>query len=367
MDLKPWIRIRRSGGDFWKISLIVILTLVISAFHFLTGTEHRYLHEIYQRTYYIPILLAAFWYGPVIGVVAAFGVSAIYWIHIRMDWFQAPVYSFNQYAEIMLYHVVALIIGILAFRERIQRRRLEETSTELAEAYRKLQTTFEQLRRADRLAALGELSAGIAHEIRNPLGSIKGSIEILESDISSDHPRHEFVEIIKEETARLNGLVQEFLEFARPPQPKVSQGSLNDLIESASSLVAKEAEQSAVRISKELDQSMPPLSLDSDQIRQVLLNILLNAIQAMDHGGRLSIRSHYEERDSRAVVEVSDTGPGVAPDQLEHIFDPFFSTKSNGTGLGLSISHQLVENHGGRIVARPNPDRGLTLRIELPV
>ncbi len=366
MDLRPWLRIRRSGGDAWKASLIVVLILVISAFHFLTSTEHRYLHEIYQRTYYIPILLAAFWYGPVIGVAAAFGVSAIYWIHIRMDWLQAPVYSFNQYAEIILYHAVALTIGILAFRERIQRRRLEETSTELAEAYQRLQTTFEQLRRADRLAALGELSAGIAHEIRNPLGSIKGSIEILESEISEGHPKHEFIEIIKEETSRLNGLVQEFLEFARPPRPSIAAASLNDLIGGTISLVAKEAEQSGIQISEELDQTMPPLSLDSDQIRQVLLNVLLNAIQAMDRGGQLSIRSHYEGRNSRAVVEVSDTGPGVAPDQLEHIFDPFFSTKSNGTGLGLSISHQLVENHGGRIIAVSNPDRGLTLRIELP-
>ncbi len=366
MDLRPWLRIRRSGSDGWKILLIVVLTLVISAFHFLTGTEHRYLHEIYQRTYYIPILLAAFWYGPLIGVAAAFGVSVIYWVHIRLDWLHAPLYSFNQYAEILLYHSVALIIGILAFRERTQRRRLEETSAELAEAYQKLRATFEQLRRADRLAALGELSAGIAHEIRNPLGSIKGSIEILETEIPTTHSKHEFVEIIKEETARLNRLVGEFLDFARPPQPKVADASLNELIEGALSLVAKGAEQSQIRISRELDAEMPQLTLDPDQIRQVLLNILLNAIQAMADGGRLSIRSRFEREHRQAVIEVEDTGPGVPADELEYIFDPFYSTKSNGTGLGLSISHQLVENHGGRIFARANPDRGLTVQIELP-
>ncbi|MFZ0427504.1 MAG: ATP-binding protein [Acidobacteriota bacterium] len=366
MDPKPWLQIRRSGNDTWKITLIVVLTLVISAFHFMTGTEHRYLHEIYQRTYYIPILLAAFWYGPVIGVAAAFGVSAIYWIHIRLDWMHAPVYSFNQYAEIILYHAVALIIGILAFRERTQRRRLEATSNELAEAYQKLQTTFEQLRRADRLAALGQLSAGIAHEIRNPLGSIKGSIEILESEIPDSHPKHEFIEIIKEETARLNRLVGEFLEFARPARPTVAAASLNDLIESARSLVAQKAERSGIVVSTDLDPSIPPLALDSDQIRQVLLNVLINAVQAMSDGGRLSICSRYRKGAARAVIEISDTGPGMPPEQIEHIFDPFFSTKPEGTGLGLSISHQLVENHGGRITARANSGPGLTLRIELP-
>ena len=366
MDPRPWLEIRRSGSDGWKISLIVILTLAISACHFLTSTEHRYLHEIYQRTYYIPILLAAFWYGPLIGLGAAFGASAIYWIHIRLDWMHAPIYSFNQYAEIILYHVVALIIGILAFRERTQRRRLEETSAELAKAYEKLRTTFEQLRRADRLAALGELSAGIAHEIRNPLGSIKGSIEILESEISANHPKHEFVEIIQEETARLNGLVGEFLQFARPPRPSMAPASLSDLVEGAASLVAQEAEQSGIRVSKRIDPTMPPVRVDPDQIRQVLLNILLNATQAMGTGGRLEILCRYEREAELAVVEISDTGPGVAPDQLEQIFDPFFTTKSNGTGLGLSISHQLVENHKGRIVARTNPDGGLTFRIELP-
>ena len=146
----------------------------------------------------------------------------------------------------------------------------------------------------------------------------------------------------------------------------MAAASLNDLIESARSLVAQKAERSGIVVSTDLDPSIPPLALDSDQIRQVLLNVLINAVQAMSDGGRLSICSRYRKGAAHAVIEISDTGPGMPPEQIEHIFDPFFSTKPEGTGLGLSISHQLVENHGGRITARANSGPGLTLRIELP-
>ena len=153
--------------------------LVISAFHYTTSTEQRYLHEIYQRLYYVPILLAAFWYGPAGGVCTALLTSGLYLYHIQRDWHHFPMYTFNQYAEIFLYHAIGLLVGVLSSRERRQRRDLERTSRRLSEAYESLQKTFEHLRQADRLASMGQLSAGIAHEIRNPLGTIKGSIEIL--------------------------------------------------------------------------------------------------------------------------------------------------------------------------------------------
>jgi signal transduction histidine kinase len=349
-----------------KGSVIFLMILVVSALHFQTGTEHRYFHEVYQRAYYIPILLAAFWFGPWIGLATAFLTSLIYTVHIEKDWTQLPTYAFNQYAEIVLYHVTALIIGFLASRERRLRRHLEKTSRELSEAYQRLQETFEQLRRSDRLAALGQLSAGIAHEIRNPLSSIKGSIEILEEEVPADHPKNEFVGIIKDEVARLNSLINEFLQFARPPEPVVSLTSLNDVIDSTLTLITRSAEDSQVEIRTTLTPELPSVKLDPDQIRQVLLNVMLNSIQALPEGGLLEIYTGAH-RDSRKVtVEIKDEGVGIKKEDLDRIFDPFFSTRPEGTGLGLSVSHQLVENNGGTISVRDNPGPGVTFCIEFP-
>jgi signal transduction histidine kinase len=356
----------RLRADLSKYALIAFLILILSTSHYQTAIEHRYLHEIYQRGYYIPILLAAFWFGPWIGLMTAFLTSSIYVVHIARDWTSFPVYSFNQYAEIVLYHVIALIIGVLSQRERRQRDRLERTSAELTQAYEQLRQTFEKLRKSDRLAALGELSAGIAHEIRNPLGSIKGAAEILEKEVDQSHPKHEFVQIIKEEVARLNSLVAEFLKFARPPQPSTEVTSINEQLRSTLVLLGKEAEKAQIKVDLSLDESLPPIRLDPDQIRQVLLNVLLNGIQSMPDGGNLKIISHPGNHGQGVVVEIRDKGEGIDGD-LERIFDPFFTTRAEGTGLGLSISHQLVENHGGTLSASRNEDRGMTFRIELPI
>lgn len=347
---------RRKAREALKHIVLLLLILVISVFHFATPTEYLYLHEIYQRCYYIPIILAAFWYGPLWGFLSAALTSVLYGIHIHRDWIYFPTYSFNQYAEIFLYNVIGLLIGFLSLRERRHREKLERTSGELSQAYQRLQSAFEQLKQSDRLAALGQLSAGIAHEIRNPLGSIKGSIEILETEIAPDNPKHEFVRIIKEETARLNSIVAEFLTFARPPKPAVEPASLNELISSTLILLQKAAEQSGVEIRRILDPHLPEVDVDRDQIRQVLLNIVLNGIQAMPEGGVLEVSSAADG--GMVTVEIADNGPGLEEKDLDRVFDPFFTTKPQGTGLGLSISYQLVQSHGGRISVRRNSGRG---------
>jgi signal transduction histidine kinase len=356
---------KRDARDIVRGGVLLFMILFVSVLHYATPTEYLHLHEIYQRGYYIPIILAAFWYGPFWGLLSAALTSVLYGIHIHRDWIHVPTYSFNQYAEIFLYNVIALLIGFLSLRERRHREKLEKTSDELSRAYQRLRSAFEQLKQSDRLAALGQLSAGIAHEIRNPLGSIKGSIEILETEIAPDNPKQEFVRIIKEETARLNSIIAEFLKFARPPKPAVEPSSLNELVLSTLMLLQKEAEHSGVEIRRHLDPALPEIKLDRDQIRQVLLNVVLNGIQAMPHGGVLEIRSTAGDKGG-AVIEISDNGPGMDEKDLDHIFDPFFTTKPQGTGLGLSISYQLIQNHGGRISARNNPARGMAFQIELP-
>ncbi len=353
--------------DIIKYSAILLLILLISFFHYETSTDHRYLHELYQRIYYIPILLAAYWYGPLKGILAAAFASLLYIYHIERDWSHFPIYAFNQYAEIVMYHAVAFVIGFLSQKDRRQRDALRKTSNELSEAYQQLRNTFEQLKKADRLAVLGKLSAGIAHEIRNPLASIKGSIEILEGEIPADNPKQEFVKIIKEEAIRLNSIVAEVLKFARPPKPSMDPTSVNELINSTLTLFQNQIQTSQVRVLKQLDQRLPLANLDPDQIRQVLLNIMLNAIQAMPAGGIMEVRSCLGNEGKKVTIEITDTGDGISEEDIDNIFDPFFTTKPQGTGLGLAISHQLVENHGGSIQVIRNSKAGVTFRIELPL
>ena len=357
----------RQRGNWLGPASILGGVLVISAFHYTTSTEHRYLHEIYQRVYYVPILLAAFWYGPVGGVSTALLTSGIYLYHIQRDWHHVPMYTFNQYAEIILYHAIGLLVGILSSRERRQRRDLERTSRRLSEAYESLQETFEQLRRADRLASMGRLSAGIAHEIRNPLGTIKGSIEILSGEFPDDHPKREFLGIVHQEIARLNAIVEDFLRFGRPPQPSIRPTPVGELLDSTVTLLQKPARDAQVRIRIVDDPQVPPVPMDPDQMRQVMLNIMLNGLEAMPDGGVLEIRVFRAPENRNATMEISDNGTGPEGVDLDRIFDPFYTTKDEGTGLGLSICFQLVKNHGGTISARANPDRGLTFRIELPL
>ncbi len=359
--MKLWSR------DLLRYFSILALILVVSIFHYRTSTEYRYLHEIYQRAYYIPILLAAYWYGPLRGVLAAVFASLLYVWHIQHDWTHFPVYSFNQYAEIFLFHALALIIGFLSQKDRRHREKLEKTSQELSEAYEKLQSTFEQLKKTDRLAALGRLSSGIAHEIRNPLGSIKGSVEILESEISPDNKKYEFVKILKEEIERLNAIIESFLKFARPPKPSLQPTSINELIESILILTNKQAQKWNIDIRKTLDPNLPMIPMDPNQIRQVIMNIVLNGMESMTGGGTLSISTSLGSRKRSVLIEISDTGTGIGKEDLDHIFDPFFTTKAQGTGLGLAISYQLVQNHGGTIKAHKNETSGLTFRVELPL
>jgi len=353
------------NGQRVRYVLIGLLIGGITAAHYGTSTEYYYLHEVYQRSYYIPILLAAFWWGPLGGLAAAALTSVFYSYHILAHWGHSPAYSFNQFAEILLYHVIGALTGFLIRAERRQRQALEKTTAELQRAYQRIEDSFEQLKQADRLAALGELSAGIAHEIRNPLATLAGVIDILGTGVPAESSKSEFVRIGQEEMGRLDRIVTEFLAFARPPHPSFQKANLNEIIDSTLLLLNRHAEKSGVKIERHLG-SLPQAILDPDQIRQVLLNVIKNSIEAMPDGGRLRVQSAHQVAEGTVTVSVSDTGEGIDPAIVDRLFDPFFTSKPGGTGLGLSISYQLVTRHGGTIRVLPNQN-GTTFEIQLPV
>jgi signal transduction histidine kinase len=337
---------------------------LISLLHYLTPTSYIWLHPLLQRAYYIPILLMALWFGWRGGIAASVIAGVFYIPHIMMAWQSNPAYRTAQYVEVGMFFVVAAIIGALADVERKQKQKIEETAAKLSETYARLQASIEQLRRADRLSALGELSAGLAHEIRNPLGALDGAVQILQRAELPAETRYEFAQIASSEVGRLKTLLTSFLDFARPQPPQRILIEPALLLESVARLATETAKMANVRVVIEADQGAP-VAVDTEQIKQVLLNLVLNAVQAMPHGGQVLLRATQDVNSVR--LEVVDEGSGIASENLERIFDPFFTTRANGTGLGLSIAHQIVHAHGGQIIVRNNPDRGATFSFVLPL
>jgi signal transduction histidine kinase len=271
-------------------------------------------------------------------------------------------YAYGQYAEIVMFFAVGAVTGILADRERGRRLELQNTAQRLGEVHTELQNSFEQVKRADRLSAIGQLAAGLAHEIRNPLASIDGAAEVLEAGAAAE-VRQETIGIIRKECSRLNRVLTRLLDFARPRQPEWGHVDAVQVLDSVVDLVSHSAGKE-IRFRREADPSLPPLRCDREQLAQVVLNLAINAAQAMPAGGEVLLAAR---RGAAGVdIEVKDEGIGIAAGNLDRIFDPFFTTKDHGTGLGLSVVHQIVSQHGGTVTAARNPDRGMTFTVHLP-
>jgi two-component system, NtrC family, sensor histidine kinase HydH len=215
------------------------------------------------------------------------------------------------------------------------------------------------------LYALGQLSAGLAHEIRNPLASIGGATAVLLREPRSEERRVEFLEIIQKECRRLNRLLTTFLNFAKPPAPEYRTTAVEKLFDSVIALSEHATRHDKIVLRKEIADNLPSVECDPEQLIQVLLNLTINAIQAMPGGGEIVLSACGHDRGM--ILEVRDQGSGVNEQDMERIFDPFFTTKESGTGLGLSVAHQIVLQQAGVLTARRNPDAGMTFSVQLPL
>jgi len=238
---------------------------------------------------------------------------------------------------------------------------------ENARLYQEMQRTQQLMRRTDRLSSLGSLTAGLAHEIRNPLVTVKTFLDLVPIRYKDEEFRGEFLKLTSSEVDRLSKLVSELLEFAKPAKPKFRMRDINQIIEEIIPLIAVEARKRDIAIEKNFRET-PRTKLDADQMKQVFLNILLNAFEAIEAHGTISITSReiHKNGTQHVQVEVADTGTGIPKKILESIFDPFFTTKDKGSGLGLSITHQIVEDHHGTIEVASVPKKGTTFVITIP-
>ena len=221
-----------------------------------------------------------------------------------------------------------------------------------------------QMSRAEHLATLGELATGLAHEIRNPLAGIAGVIEIIGRDLPPSSPAREMVKDVRLEINQINRILTDLLETARPHPPRMMKSNLNTTVEHAVMLARQQVLSKPIRIETLGAPDLPEVEHDSDQIHQVVLNLLLNAVQAIDGNGYVTVT--VGSHDDFATITVTDTGRGMTGQQLTQIFRPFYTTKGNGTGLGLSLVRRIIDEHNGQINVTSEPGKGSTFKVQIP-
>jgi signal transduction histidine kinase len=265
----------------------------------------------------------------------------------------------------------------LALENALMYEELRAFSNQLGEGVKRataeLEDTQRQLFQSEKLAALGKLSAGIAHEIRNPLTSIKILIHSLVDEMATAASREKDLAVIETEIERVNKIIKQFLDFARPRPPSLEPRDVRKVLEETIALVVYEMEAQGVLLKREDDPALPPVPMDGEQMKQVFLNLLLNAIQAMPQGGKLkvatAVQRHSGGTHGSPVVTITfqDSGEGIAEEIQSRIFEPFFSTKEEGIGLGLPIAQRIIEEHGGEIKLESTLGKGTTFYITLPL
>lgn len=356
--------------------VLVLIVIGIGLLHIFTPGYMIFYHDMFRRLSYFPIVVGAIWYGVWGGLVLAVLSSIAFIPHVLLYIGQGTGTYLSELTEIILYLAAGTVTGIIAGRESLLRRRYKELSEKLEKSYDKLHQETQllleaetQLSAAQKLSALGQLSASMAHEIKNPLSSIKGTAEILLDEFPKDHPKREFVEILLKETTRLNNTVEEVLQFSRRDLPgkgkkNIPDEPLSQVIERVTNLLGSQLRKKSISLSMtgwEIGKDLPVVG---EKLSQVFLNILLNAIDATPPKGEIIITT--TKLDNGYSVSIKDNGPGIPDELKDKIFDPFYSTKDGGTGLGLSISKKIIESYSGTLTLSNAESGGVCFTVFLP-
>lgn len=252
---------------------------------------------------------------------------------------------------------------------------LKDEFGELASSFNEMAASLKEqmlkMQRTEQMVIVGELAAGLAHEIKNPLAGIKVAMQILSEETGMSEEDREVIRKVAQEVVRLESLMRNFLNFAKPAKPQLAELNVNSLVNTVLAFYAKSRPSSpdrpnAIRIEKDLP-PLPETMADAMQLQQIFLNLVLNAVDAMPNGGTLSVHTFHDMETNLIRIEFADTGKGIARENVDKIFQPFFTTKPKGTGLGLAISKQLIEQHGGAITVAENPGGGTVFLISLPL
>jgi two-component system, NtrC family, sensor histidine kinase HydH len=348
------------GRIFWILLNLALIWVLIGY----TGTVSSH----YWVLLTLPVLSGAAALG-VMGtlVVSVLAAGSYLSFFLIIDWQKVEIYP-EDISVVVVRVVFLLMAGVLAnaLAEdlRIQTRNSRRAAEQLSAANEQLQKAEEAVRRSDRLAALGQLSAGLAHELRNPLGTIRGSAEMLGRAVSAENEvAREVAGFISSEVDRANSLITRFLHFARPLELRPDTADLAQTIDRAIANVEREAP--GVTIYKNYAPEIPPFRFDAELMERVLYNLILNAAQASSAGGAVTVKTRAAA--GTAEISVIDRGSGISAENLNTIFNPFFTTKPQGVGLGLAIVAKIVDEHGGKIAVESEPGRGSVFRIVVPM
>ena len=347
--------------------------LVITVCHYAAGPEYPWVHDVLRRLYYLPILFAAFAAGSRGAIALSVFASLVYLPHafgslVARD----PGGALEKGLEVFLYNAIALVAGLLVDRERRERDTAQRLAAELSSSLDEQRRVEQQLIRAGKLGALGEMTAGIAHEIKNPLHAMKGTAEILRDVVPEGAPERRMLDLHMAEIDRLSQVAERFLLFARPMMPDRGPLDLRKVVERVVALVEPQAHRHGISISVApcLEDPAPIVSGDLDQLVQLLLNLALNGIQAMAPSGSgtlsLAIGRLLHGEVDHVFIRVANTGPPIPEDMLERIFDPFYTTRDEGTGLGLSICSRITDLHDGELSVSNLPAGGVAFTLLLP-
>ncbi|HEU5020854.1 MAG TPA: ATP-binding protein [Bryobacteraceae bacterium] len=310
----------------------------------------------------LPLVSTATYLGVVATVIASVAaVGALLSPLLFVDWSNLEMDPEGWHVLVirgLLMATIAVLVNTLGKAIRTESARYKATAEELATANESLRAAEAAVRRAERLAALGQLTAGLAHELRNPLASIKGSADLLARRSASDPMSRELGEIISSEVDRTNLLVTRFLTFARPLEPQRETIDITEVIERA-------AGHANVEIIRDYSPDVPALDIDPALMEQVFINLLSNAAQASEPGTPVTVSTR--RRAHGIEIDVIDRGAGISADKIETIFNPFFTTKQSGVGLGLAIVSKIVNGHGGKMTVDSEPGKGSTFRVCLPL
>jgi two-component system sensor histidine kinase HydH len=329
--------------DWKKVVIIALMIGVILSLHYFTLPYMQYRHAVYRMLFYLPLVLGSFWFGLKGAIYICASVSMLYIPYAIKQWQGFSLENFHELLEGVLYIIIAFIIGYLVEKERKKHSALVKT---------------------ERLAAVGKAVSEIAHDMKTPLVAIGGFANQVFRKLPQDDPNRKKLEVMVQETARLESMIKQMLDFGRPLEIQPTKISLNELVMKTVEVAEPVARKSGVELKADLEPSLPPLLLDGPRIEQVILNLITNAVQASPAGERVLVRTHLEN--GEVLLKVADRGCGIAEEHRESVFHPFFSTKKTGTGLGLGIVKKIVEAHGGDVSFQSNPEKGVTFSVRLP-
>ena len=327
-----------------KIILIVLLVGTITFFHYLTELNEHLHHVFYQGLYFLPVILAGFWFGLRGALATSLGITLLYIPFTFIYWKGFTAGDLNNLMEMVLYNVVAVVLGMLRDRERAHQKRLREN---------------------ERLTAMGQAMSALAHDMRTPLIAIAGLSRLVQKQVCEDSLSCEKLKIIMKEAQRLDNMVNEMLDFSRPLELHASKDNIDELLGQCLEITRDVAQKKQVKLRSDSSLNSPFHFFDAVRMKQAFINLLTNAIEASPENETVIVSSHRKGRE--LIVDVSDRGCGISSDDREKVFSPFFTTKNGGTGLGLSITKKIVEAHHGRLEIFDNVEKGVTFRVVIPI